>query len=145
MTFIIPPTIELVVSAAILAIVGGLVLGIATARGGRAAKVIRVLMLVSGSVPIFLFGILVILLFYGKLGWLPAVGQTSVVNAPTGPTGFLVLDSILHGQLSTTWNAIEHLILPALTLAVVPAVAIGRSSAAPYSPPCGPTTSRPRG
>jgi peptide/nickel transport system permease protein len=123
----IPPTIELVVTAAIMAIFGGLVLGIITARGGRTANVFRVLMLISGSIPIFLFAILMILLFYGKLGWLPAVGQTSVSNAPTGPTGFLVLDSILHGQLGTTWDALEHLFLPALTLALVPAVAIGRS------------------
>jgi peptide/nickel transport system permease protein len=110
-----------------MAIAGGMVLGVISARGGRLSKIIRILMLVGGSVPIFLFGILAILLFYGRLGWLPAVGQTSVVGAPTGPTGFLVLDSVLHGQFGTTLDALKHLVLPALTLAAVPAVAIGRS------------------
>jgi peptide/nickel transport system permease protein len=123
----LPATIELVVAAAILALAGGLVLGAASARRGWTARTIRTVMLTTASIPSFMLGILAILLFYSRLGWFPAVGQTSATNPPTGPTGFLIIDSILHGDLGTTGDALRHLVLPAVTLAVVPAVAIGRS------------------
>ena len=61
-----------------------------------------------------------------QLGALPASGRTKFLDAPTGPTGLLTLDSVLAGRLDVTLDAIHHLILPAVCAAVVPAVAIAR-------------------
>jgi len=80
----------------------------------------------GASAPIFLLALLGILLFYGHLGWLPATGQTSYANAPTGPTGLLTVDAVLHGRLGVLLDAWWHLVLPAFCLSVVPAVSIGR-------------------
>jgi peptide/nickel transport system permease protein len=85
-----------------------------------------VVIYVLSACPVYLTAILGIVIFYSTLHWLPDSGQSGYAHAPTGPTGFLVLDSILAGRLGVTWDAIEHLILPATCLAVAPAVAIGR-------------------
>jgi peptide/nickel transport system permease protein len=124
---VLPASIELLVAASFLAILGGLVLGIALSRSSWLSSMIRVVMLTAASIPSFLFGILAILLFYSRLGWFPAVGQTSASNPPNGPTHFLILDSLLHGEIGTFGDALRHLVLPALSLAFIPAVAIGRS------------------
>jgi len=65
-------------------------------------------------------------IFYEKLGWLPATGRTSYADAPSGPTGFLTIDGLLHGQPGVTWDALLHLAMPATAIALGPAVAIGR-------------------
>jgi peptide/nickel transport system permease protein len=66
------------------------------------------------------------LLFYRKLGWLPATGRTSFRNAPTGPTNFLLIDSLVALRFDVFLDALKHLILPSLCIAIGPAVAIGR-------------------
>jgi peptide/nickel transport system permease protein len=75
---------------------------------------------------VFLVALGGIYIFYGKLNWLPATGQTSYPDAPTGPTQFLLIDSLLAGEPAVFWDAVQHLILPAVSLAIVPAVAVGR-------------------
>jgi peptide/nickel transport system permease protein len=68
------------------------------------------------------------LLLYAELGWVPGSGRlTSGLAAPTGPTGLLMLDGLLNGRLDVVWDAANHLLLPALCLALGPAVAIGRT------------------
>ncbi len=76
--------------------------------------------------PAFLLAVAGILLFYQHLGWLPATGRTSYANAPTGPTGFLTVDGLLAGRPAVTLDALSHLLMPALAVAAVPAVSIGR-------------------
>jgi peptide/nickel transport system permease protein len=122
----LPPTIELMFSALVLAVVGGLLLGFSAARKTKASPVIRFVMLCGASMPSFLLAILGILIFYHQLGWLPASGQTSVPIPPSGPTNFLVFDALVHGEFATAADAVRHLILPAMCLAIAPAVAIGR-------------------
>lgn len=73
-----------------------------------------------------MLALLGILLFFNKLHWLPATGDTSYSNAPTGPTGILVIDTLVHGQLTMFADALRHLILPGLCVALGPAVSIGR-------------------
>jgi peptide/nickel transport system permease protein len=70
-----------------------------------------------------------VLIFNGDLHWLPASGDVGVQNAPTGPTGMVVLDSLLHGDWSIMWDAIQHLILPAFCVGIGPAVSIAGCSA----------------
>jgi peptide/nickel transport system permease protein len=123
----LPATIELLVGAAILALIGGFCLGLLTIRPGRAAASARTAMLAAASVPSFLLAILLVLLFYGQLGWLPGSGETSFDGTPTGPTKFLILDAVLNGQMDVFFDALKHLILPSLALATGPSVAIGRA------------------
>ena len=83
-------------------------------------------MISGASVPVFLACLLAMLIFYRWLGILPATGQTSAYDAPSGPTHFLLIDSLLAGRPALFVDALMHLILPALCIAITPAVAVGR-------------------
>ncbi len=122
----LPATIELTIAALGIAVVLGAVLGLASAGRWRGASVIRVVMIAGASVPAFLLALLSVLVLNGDLHLLPASGDTGVANPPTGPTGMIVPDALLHLQFNTAWDGFEHLILPALCVAIGPAVAIGR-------------------
>jgi len=122
----LPASIELITAIMVIALVLGVLLGIVTARPGRGSGVVRVVMLLLSSAPGFLLTLLGILLFYRQLGWLPASGRTSFVDAPTGPTGFLTLDGLLNGRVDVTTDALNHLVLPAVAAAIVPAASIAR-------------------
>jgi peptide/nickel transport system permease protein len=119
-------TAELVLVAFSLAVVLGLIFGIVTAQGWRGSGLLRFVMILGSSLPVFLTALLGIIFLYKKLGWLPATGNSSYANAPTGPTGFLLIDALLAGRLDVVWDAVVHLVLPATCLALAPAVSIGR-------------------
>ncbi len=122
----LPVTLELVLIAGILVAVIGFFLGLATAQGWRGSGLLRVVMISGASVPVFLACLLAMLIFYRWLGILPVTGQTSAYDAPTGPTHFLLIDSLLAGRPVLFLDALKHLILPALCIAITPAVAVGR-------------------
>ena len=86
----------------------------------------RLVLFAGASAPTFLLAIGGILLFFSKLHWLPPSGETSYFNPPTGPTGFLLIDSLIAGRTPVFFDAVRHLILPALCIAIIPAVSIGR-------------------
>ncbi|MGG4605998.1 ABC transporter permease [Paenalcaligenes sp. Me131] len=102
----LPATVELSVVAAVLALVIGLPLGIYAAlrRNGFIAQSILAFSLLGISLPTFLIGILLILVFSVQLGWLPSYGRGEVVYFGWWSSGLL------------TWDGIKHLILPAITL-----------------------------
>ncbi len=58
--------------------------------------------------------------------WLPGTGDTGYTNAPTGPTGMVVVDGLLHGSRPWPGTASATSILPAIVVALGPAVSIGR-------------------
>ncbi len=121
----LPATLELALAATVLAVLLGGALGILTARGGGTP--LRLLLVSGASVPGFLLAILFLLLFYSGLHWLPGSGRlSSSLTPPSGPTGLYVVDGLLHGQLNVVVDAGRHLLLPALCLALAPAVALGR-------------------
>jgi peptide/nickel transport system permease protein len=122
----LPATVELALMAAVIAGVLGITVGLLTARGqGRAT---RLGLLAMASVPQFLLGLVLLLVFYSHLGWLPGQGRlSSGITPPSGPTGMYTVDAILHGEWSTFGNAVWHLILPAVTLAILPSAAIART------------------
>lgn len=122
----LPATIELALYGFVLAAVIGVGLGLLTALRVRGSGPLRVTLLGLASAPPFLLALLGVLLFYRRLGWLPATGRTSISDAPTGPTRLLTVDGILHGRFDVVWDAARHLVLPAFCVAIVPAVAIGR-------------------
>jgi peptide/nickel transport system permease protein len=71
-----------------------------------------------------------IVLLYSKLHLLPASGRVDdTLVIPNGPTKLLLLDSLLHGDLSVFWSALQHILMPAFTLALLPALAIARTLA----------------
>jgi peptide/nickel transport system permease protein len=122
----LPATAELALFALIAALLLGTALAVATALRWRGAGVLRFALMAGASTPAFLLAIGGILIFYQLLGWLPATGRTSFTDAPTGPTGLLVLDGLFAGRPDVSLDALGHLILPGLALAVGPAVSIGR-------------------
>jgi peptide/nickel transport system permease protein len=122
----VPATAELALFSLVIAIVLGAALGILSAAKARGSGVLRVVMVAGSSAPVFLLVLLGLLLFYRKLGWLPATGRTSFRNAPTGPTNFLLIDSLVALRFDVFLDALKHLILPSLCIAIGPAVAIGR-------------------
>lgn len=122
----LPATAELALFGLGLAVVLAMVFAVATTLRWPGAPLFRFLLLAGASAPVFLLGIAGIVVFYKNLGWLPATGRTDIVDAPTGPTGLLTVDSLLHARLDVFADALKHLILPGLAIAIGPAVAIGR-------------------
>jgi len=123
-----PATIELALSAALLAAAMGLGLALLLAGGGRAARVGRIALMGSASLPAFLVALLGIVVFYSILGILPASGRVDDTLAiPQGPTGLYVPDAILHADPVMLGSALAHLAMPAFALALLPALAIART------------------
>jgi peptide/nickel transport system permease protein len=122
----LPATIELTLFALGLVTLLALVLGVASAARWPGSGLFRALMVGGASAPSFLLALLGLLLFYHRLKWLPATGRTSISNAPDGPTGFLTLDGLLHGRIDVMVDAFQHLVLPGLCVALLPAVSVGR-------------------
>lgn len=122
----LPVTLELIFAATIITVLAGFLLGLATAQRWRGSRLLRVLMISGASVPVFLTGLLGLIVFYSWLNILPASGQTSYFDAPTGPTHFLAIDSLIAGRPEVFFDNLYHLILPALCVAIIPAVQVGR-------------------
>ncbi|MFL6059834.1 MAG: ABC transporter permease [Marmoricola sp.] len=122
----VPATAELALTGLLIALLLGIAFAFLSTLKVRGAAAYRLVLMFGSSVPTFLLGIAGILIFYQQLGWLPASGRSSYPDAPTGPTRFLVVDSLLHGQPAVTWDALLHLAMPATAIALGPAVAIGR-------------------
>jgi peptide/nickel transport system permease protein len=121
----IPATVELAGVSLLAALAGGLLLGVVGAARWRGTSAIRGTMILGASIPVFLLAYAGILLFSRELGWLPGTGQTSFRDFD-GPTGLLLVDSLLAGRFDVFVDAAAHLVLPALTIAGVAAVSIGR-------------------
>ena len=104
----LPATLELAVCAAVIALSAGIPMGVFAALRPRhlMTRVFMTLSLLGVSLPTFLIGILLILVFAVWLGWLPSFGRGQVVQWGTWSTGLLTRDG---------WM---HLLLPALTLAI---------------------------
>ena len=116
-----PATLELATTAIIIAIVIGVPLGVfaAARQGSRFDHVVRVVSLAGQSVPVFVLGLLCLLVFYVKLGIAPGTGQLDVAYEGLVPrvTGMLVLDAAIAGDWDSFWDALAHLAQPALVLA----------------------------
>lgn len=121
-----PATLELALYGIAIALVLAVLLAFSTTLKWRGAGALRAILFTGASAPMFLLGILGLIVFYQKLGWVPANGRVSVPNPPTGPTGLLTVDGLLHGRFDVVGSALHHLMLPAFVIALGPAVAIGR-------------------
>jgi peptide/nickel transport system permease protein len=104
----LPATLELSIAAALIALVVGVPLGVYTAlkRHGKLSQALLAFSLFGVSLPTFLIGILLILIFSVQLGWLPSYGRGDTVRLGWWSTGLLT---------ASGWH---HLILPAVTLSL---------------------------
>jgi peptide/nickel transport system permease protein len=124
----LPATIELTLAAFLIACPLGVMLGGWSAlKKGTAADLLTTALSLSGiSVPIFWLGLLFILVFSVGLEWLPFGGRTDLIVPRV--TGFMLIDSLLGGPPGAFWDAVKHLVLPAVTLSTVPLAIIARMS-----------------
>lgn len=114
-----PATAELTVFAMLFGAVGGVGLGVlAAARRGRVADLgIRMFALVGSSVPVFWTGLVMLSVFYARLGWLPGPGRLNGRSIPPADrTGLYTVDALLAGDTGLFWEAVTHLILPSFVL-----------------------------
>jgi peptide/nickel transport system permease protein len=119
----LPATAELVLFSFTLALVLAVVFALSAVRGWPGMSIYRGVLLLGAAAPAFLLGLGGIVLFYGRLHWLPETGRG--VDS-SSPTGFVLIDSLLHGNISEFTQGFQHLLLPGIALAVVPGLSIGR-------------------
>lgn len=112
-------TMELAIASGIVAVATGITLGtFAGARRDKATDHFARIFSISGaSMPIFWFGILLLILFWVNLGWAP-IGRSSpeLYARITHPTGLYTVDAILAGDGRALLDALWHLVLPAITV-----------------------------
>ncbi len=125
-----PATVELSVCAMIFAIVFGLPAGIVAGvrRGSVFDHSVMGAALTGYSMPIFWWGLLLIILFSGILGWTPVSGRLSLLFYFEPVTGFMLIDSVLSGQDGAFLSAVRHLILPTVVLGTIPLAVIARQT-----------------
>jgi peptide/nickel transport system permease protein len=123
-----PATIELAAAAMIVAIALGIPLGFLAAKryGGVFDNLSLVGSLIGISIPIFVLAILLKYVFAVRWHWLPSVGRQDILLSPDHPTGFYVLDGLITRDWTALWDAIKHLILPAIALGSIPLAVITR-------------------
>jgi peptide/nickel transport system permease protein len=117
----VPATAELAITAMAIAVVVGVGLGIlAAVRRNRATDhLLRLVSLGGISVPTFWLALLSLYVFFFRLNWVPGGGRLDPgVLEPPHVTGLYTVDALLAGQWSTLGDAVRHLILPSLVLAL---------------------------
>lgn len=122
----LPATIQLAFITILFVVLFGVWFGCASAvHKDKWQDVLARLVSVGGfSLPIFVLGLLLLMVFYGRLGWFSPGGysvQTDIIihgGAFKTYTGFLLLDSLLNGNLRVFWDVLSHLVLPAVTLCI---------------------------
>jgi dipeptide transport system permease protein len=125
-----PATVELSVCAMLFAVFIGLPAGVLAAvrRGSVFDHTVMGAALTGYSMPIFWWGLLLIILFSGTLGWTPVSGRISLLFYFEPVTGFMLIDSLLSGQKGAFTSALSHLILPTVVLGTIPLAVIARQT-----------------
>src|SRR5258705_8099725 len=123
-----PATIELASCAIVFALLLGIPAGIIAAvrRNSVFDHGVMGVSLTGYSMPIFWWGLLLILLFSVQLGWTPVSGRIDVKYFIEPATGFLLIDALLAGDFGAFRSALSHLVLPMIVLGTVPLAVIAR-------------------
>lgn len=125
-----PATLELALAATLVGTLLGVPIGVIAAvrRGRLTDHIVRLVSLVGYSLPVFWLGLVALLIFYARLGWVEGPGRISIAYQYSVPntTGFVLLDALLAGQWSAARNAFSHLVLPACILGYVSTAFIAR-------------------
>lgn len=125
-----PATLELGLFAIVFAVVLGLPAGIIAGvkRGSVFDHTVMGISLTGFSMPIFWWGLLLIIFFSGTLGWTPVSGRISVLYYFEPVTGFMLIDTLLSDEDGAFRSAVSHLILPAIVLGTIPLAVIARQT-----------------
>jgi dipeptide transport system permease protein len=123
-----PATIELAFMALFLAVVVGLLLGMAAAlkRGTWLDQGVMGLATVGYSMPVFWWGLLLIMTFSVNLGWTPVSGRVAIEYEVQRDTGFMLIDAALHDESGAWWSAVRHLLLPGIVLGTASMAVVAR-------------------
>lgn len=117
---VMPATIELATFAIIIGAVLGVSMGVLAAvnKDRWPDHVVRVFSLFGHSMPIFWTGMIALIVFYAHLGLVGGSGRMDqfYIGLVDDRTGFLLIDSLLAGEMDVFWSALNHLILPAALL-----------------------------
>jgi dipeptide transport system permease protein len=125
-----PATAELAICAILFAVILGIPAGIIAAvkRGTWIDQGIMSLSLVGYSMPIFWWGLLLIILFSNILNLTPVSGRLSFLFEVDHVTGFMLIDSLLSDEKGAFKSALHHLVLPAIVLGTIPLAVIARQT-----------------
>lgn len=123
-----PATIELAAAALLLALVGGLALGLAAAlrRGSWLDQAVMALATLGNSMPVFWWGLILIMTFSVGLEWTPVSGRVAIEYDIPFVTGFMLVDTLLSDEAGSFASALLHLALPATVLGTIPMAVIAR-------------------
>ncbi|CAH2774512.1 MAG: Dipeptide ABC transporter, permease protein DppB (TC 3.A.1.5.2) [uncultured Caballeronia sp.] len=123
-----PATLELAICAMIFALVIGLPAGVAAAlkRGTVVDHGVMGIALTGYSMPIFWWGLILIMFFSAKLGWTPVSGRIAVEYDVPHRTGFMLWDALFSDDEGAFKSAVSHLILPTIVLGTIPLAVIAR-------------------
>ncbi|WGF87726.1 ABC transporter permease [Marinivivus vitaminiproducens] len=117
---VFPATLELATATIIVGAGLGVPLGVwaAVNRGKLADHVVRLISLLGYSTPIFWLGLIGLIIFYAKLGWVGGSGRLEIYYVDMVPdvTGMLLIDSLLAWDMDVFWSAFSHIVLPASVL-----------------------------
>lgn len=116
----VPATLELVILAMVCTLLAGVTLGAISAyhAGSKFDRVATLVASITAGAPVFWVGLLLQLTFFYHLGLLPNGGEVAPNVNPPNRTGFLLVDIVLTGQWGLLIPALEHLVLPVLTLTI---------------------------
>jgi len=129
-----PATLELATIATIIGVLVGVPAGVlaATKPGSISDQFVRLVGLMGYSMPVFWLGLVGLLVFYGKLGWVGGPGRLDAAYDMmlefelTQYTGMILLDTALNGRWDMFANALSHIILPASLLGYISMAYISR-------------------
>ncbi|KPC49298.1 ABC transporter permease subunit [Amantichitinum ursilacus] len=123
-----PATVELSFCAMLFAVPVGLAAGMIAAmrRGKVADHGVMGIALTGYSMPIFWWGLMLIMLFSVKLGWTPVSGRIDLLYDIQPVTGLLLVDSLLAHDMDAFKSVVMHLILPSIVLGTIPMAVIAR-------------------
>lgn len=129
-----PATLELATLATILGVAFGVPMGVFAAvhQDSWADYIIRVIGLIGHSVPVFVLGLIGLVVFYAKLNWVAGSGRINVAfdDIVDPVTGSLLIDAAMQGEWEVFWNAVSHIVLPAGVLAYFSLAYIARMTRA---------------
>jgi len=117
---VFPATLELATIGTIIGVVFGVPMGVMAAvhQGRLPDHFVRLFGLFGYSMPIFWIALIGLLIFYGILGWVGGPGRLDIFYVDMIPpvTGMILIDSLIAGDTTIFWNAVNHIVLPASIL-----------------------------
>ena len=123
-----PATMELALAALIFATIIGLALGLIAAlkRGSWLDQGVMGLATVGYSMPVFWWGLILIMFFSVELGWTPVSGRIAIEYDIFPHTGLMLIDTLFSDEAGAFRSALRHLLLPTLVLGTIPMAVIAR-------------------